>query len=154
MRRELERIERLVLSAAVACDKNIEIQSEWARYICVLSAGFVESSCREFYKSFCKPQCSPAVYRYIARDLDAIQNPKSSRLVEVARVFDETWGAKLEAFLQAEGRADAIDSIMSNRHLIAHGRSSGISLARIAGYFELVVEVMEFMEDNLAPPPT
>ena len=149
--REIARIERLIISTALACDKSMELQSEWARYICVLCAGFVENACKEIYKSYCNTQCSPSVFKYISKDLDSIMNPKASRLVEIARAFDETWANDLEAFLAINGRGDAIDSIMANRHLVAHGKSSGISLARIDQYLELTIEVIEYMEARLRP---
>jgi hypothetical protein len=41
---------------------------------------------------------------------------------------------------------DAIDAIMSNRHLVAHGKDSGISLARVSVYLRKSVEVIEFIE--------
>ena len=54
----------------------------------------------------------------------------------------------LEAFLDENDgrRRNAIDSIMNNRHLIAHGRSSSISVARVREYFTAINEVADFLE--------
>ncbi len=46
-----------------------------------------------------------------------IQNPKSTKFVDVARSFNKTWGDELEAFMEQEGRKEAIDAIIANRHL-------------------------------------
>ena len=48
--------------------------------------------------------------------------------------------------MEDNGRKDAIDSIMSNRHLIAHGKDSTISLVRVSEYLKKSVEVVEFLE--------
>ena len=50
--------------------------------------------------------------------------------------------------MDEEGRKDAIDSIMANRHLIAHGKNSGISLVRVKDYLEKSIEVIEFIENQ------
>src|ERR687895_2444231 len=52
----------------------------------------------------------------------------------------------LEKFLVEQGRKDAIDSIIANRHAIAHGRDSGITVARVVQYLDRCVEVIDFME--------
>jgi hypothetical protein len=75
-----------------------------------------------------------------------MQNPNAQRFVETARAFRPSWANALEQFLAEEGRKEAIDSVMANRHLIAHGRDSGITVARVNEYLEKCVEVIEFIE--------
>jgi len=72
------------------------------------------------------------------------------QLIEVARAFDQTWAHDLEAFLgeNNERRKNAIDSIMSNRNLIAHGRSSSISVARVREYFASISGVVDSLESQ------
>ncbi len=41
---------------------------------------------------------------------------------------------------------DAIDSIMNNRHRIAHGKHTSISVTRVREYIEKSVKVIEFIE--------
>lgn len=83
---------------------------------------------------------------FVEATLARVQNPKANRFVETARAFDPAWIDSLTAFLDEEGRRDAIDAIMSNRHLIAHGKDSGISLVRVKEYLKKSVEVVEFIE--------
>jgi hypothetical protein len=45
-----------------------------------------------------------------------------------------------------QGRKEAIDSIMANRHAIAHGRDSGITVVRVVSYLDKCVEIIEFIE--------
>jgi hypothetical protein len=47
-----------------------------------------------------------------------------------------------------DGRRDAINSIIANRHQIAHGETSRITLLRLKDYFSKAVQVLEFIEDQ------
>ena len=56
------------------------------------------------------------------------------------------WGEELEEFLGENGRKDAIDAIMANRHLIAHGQDAGITVVRVKEYLDKCIQVLEFIE--------
>ncbi len=74
------------------------------------------------------------------------RNPRAQRFVETANAFKSEWGEELEKFLGENGRKDAIDAIMANRHLIAHGQDAGITVARVKEYLEKCIQVLEFIE--------
>lgn len=127
--------------------RALEMQGHWARYICVLTSGYVENSVRDIYGQYIrKNSYSTPVIRYTAKQLDGIQNPRPDRLIKLAASFDPTWGRALEQYLDQDFRSDAINSIMSHRHLIAHGRSSNITVGQIDQYLRKAIEVAEFME--------
>ena len=127
--------------------RALDMQGHWAKYICVLSAGYVENSVRDIYGQYVqKNSYSSAVIRYATKQLDGVQNPRPDKLVKIAASFDPVWGRDLEAHLSQNFRSDAVNAIMSNRHLIAHGRSSNITVGQISQYLSRVVEVAEFME--------
>lgn len=125
------------------------MQGHWARYICVLSAGYVENTVRDIYGQYVhKNSYSQPVIRYATKQLDSVQNPRPEKLVKIAASFDPAWGRDLETHLNQNFRSDAVNAIMSNRHLIAHGRSSNITVGQISLYLGKVVEVAEFMESQ------
>lgn len=125
------------------------MQGHWARYICVLSAGYVENSVRDIYGQYVhKHSYSSPVIRYATKQLDGVQNPRPDKLVKIAASFDPAWGRDLEAHLSQNFRSDAVNAIMSNRHLIAHGRSSHITVGQINLYLGKVIEIAEFMESQ------
>ena len=78
----------------------------------------------------------------------SINTPKASRFLEVTKAFSEEWGQRLESYLNSgQGeRRDAVDSIINNRHLIAHGKNTSISVVRVREYLEKAIEVIEFIE--------
>lgn len=127
--------------------RALEMQAHWARYLCVLTSGFVENVVRVVFGEYVRRRSySQPVVRYTTKQLDGIQNPRSDRLVQVAAAFDPNWGRELEAFLSQSYRSDAINAIMANRHLIAHGKSSNITLGQVTLYLGKIVEVAEFLE--------
>ena len=146
--RQLQRLKSLIQKAVVSTP-DVELQSHWAQHFCVLASGVLENALKEIYSEYVRRAASPAVSSYARSRLVQIQNPKSTVFVETTRCFDPTWAAKLEAFLQQEGRKDAIDSIMANRHQIAHGQNSGITVVRISEYLRKSEAVLDFIENQV-----
>ena len=121
------------------------------RYSCISAAGFVENSLGEVFVDFINKGSRRQVADFAIGTLRKIQNPKSARIVEVARKFDGALGVELTVFLDADNkkRRDSIDSIMANRHLIAHGKTSNITLSRVKAYLADVHDVIVFIEKRI-----
>ncbi len=146
--RQLQALNDLLKKTDEATKGSLELQSHWAKYVCILSSGLIENSLKEVYSEFVKNASSQPVANYTCSILKKVQNPKATRFVETARMFKVEWANELECHMEEEGRADAINSIMSNRHLIAHGKSSGITLTRVKEYLGKAIEVIEFIEEQ------
>jgi len=146
LRRQVTQINDLIARVPAATGGDLELQAHWARYLCVLAAGFLENALFETYSAFVYAGASPAVASFAASRLENISNPKASRFVEIARSFKPIWGDELDRFLADDARKEAIDSIMANRHLIAHGKQSGITIARLRSFFDRAITVVEFIE--------
>ena len=97
---------------------------------------------------FIRGSSSPQVSKYAEATLRNIYTPKASRFLEVTEAFSEKWGELLKNYLDSgQGeRRDAIDSIINNRHLIAHGKNTSISVVRVKNYLEKALEVIDFIE--------
>lgn len=149
--RQLQELEALIERSDEACGDSIEMRSEWAKYLCVRSAGFLEIGLREIFSSFVRDTSHEAVGRFAVGQLKRISNPKAGRFVEVARAFKKKWSEELEEFVTDDGRDDAINSIMVNRHKIAHGEDSGITMMRVKEYLKKSVEVVKFLENLVKP---
>jgi allophanate hydrolase subunit 1 len=127
--------------------RDLEMQAHWGKYVCVLTSGYVENIVRNIYGAYIEKTAHTAqTKKYAKRQLEGIQNPKSEKLIGIASSFDDKWGRDLEDFMNLNFRKEAINSIMSNRHLIAHGRSSGITLAKVDQYFVRASEIAVFIE--------
>lgn len=146
--RQHSRLIALFKKTASATGEDLEVQAHWAKYLCVLSAGFLENAVCEVYSGYSTLCANENVARFASKVLARVQNPKTDKFFEIAEAFDPQWRAQLEAFVEDNGRKDAINSIMSNRHLIAHGKDSTISYVRVRDYFDKSVEVVEFLEQQ------
>jgi hypothetical protein len=146
--RKFQAIKNLFQQADDACGEDIEMMSHWARYLCVLSAGFLENALGVLYIDVCRREASENVARFAIGTLKKISNPKTRRFLDVAGEFRKEWREQLQMFVDEDGRAEAIDSIMTNRHLIAHGQRSDISLARVKDYLLKSARVVEFIEEQ------
>lgn len=67
------------------------------------------------------------------------------KIVELFGAFSKTWETELKA--DTDGRiSDAVNSIVANRHIIAHGGASQLSMASLKGYYSDVVRAVEIMQ--------
>jgi len=146
--KQIQRLRDLFTKTSEACGGNIEIQAHWAKYLCIRAAGLLENALPEIYSSFVAGAAPTPIANFAGKQLDKIQNPKTPKFIEVARSFKPVWGDELQQFVDDNGRREAIDSIMSNRHRIAHGEDSGITVVQVKGYLDKAVEVLEFVEQQ------
>ncbi len=125
---------------------NPELQSQWARYLCVLVSGFLEVSICATFNEFVKNNASPQVANFVERELDGFQNPRMGKILELTREFNTQWANELE--IATEGKLkDAVDSIVANRNQIAHGKDVGITYTRIKNYYEDSIKVVDLIEE-------
>ena len=146
--RQIQQLNSLITRANQASAGDIEMQAHWAKYVCVLSAGLSENALVELYTDYARSAASESVAAYVRASISKTQNPKTSKYVQTASTFKKEWGEELSKFADEEGRKEALDSIMSNRHLIAHGKRSDISMARVKEYLRKSIELIEFVEEQ------
>jgi hypothetical protein len=147
---QFQRLQDLIKKSDEATAGNIELQAHWAKYLCVLSAGLLENAIKEIYMEYARKQVSRPIANFISSILSPIRNPKSQKFLEIATAFNPVWKDELENHLNNAGRGDAIDTIIGNRHLIAHGKghNSNVSLVQIKEYVTKAEEVLGFIEEQ------
>jgi hypothetical protein len=101
---QFQRLRDLFSKADAACGGDFEMRSHWAKYLCVLSAGFLENAISEVYGDFVRGAASKPVADYAMSTLSRIQNPKTSRFIEIARQFKTSWADALETYVDSGGR--------------------------------------------------
>lgn len=144
--RQLQKLESLLARSEAAAGAQMDLRAHWGRYLCVLTAGFVENAFAEVYSQYAKSSASPSVAGFTEAVLFRVRNPKASKFIETAEAFNPAWKDGLEAFLADSGRKDALDGVMANRHLIAHGQDSGVTAGRVKEYLARCVEVVDYIE--------
>jgi len=122
-----------------------EVRSDLAKYLCVRVSGYIEQAVREILEQYAQTKAHERVARVAGRQVSRLQNPSKGHLLELVDAFDPEWKTQLETFLTDE-RDGALTSIMSNRHQIAHGGDSGITLVRLREWAKPAMEVVDFLD--------
>ena len=121
-----------------------EIQSHWSRYLCVLVSGFLENSVRLTYTEYARSRADVSVADFVENRLRQFQNPKMGTIVELAGGFSQEWRKRLES--DTKGRlGESVNSIVDNRHKIAHGESVGLSLQTLSQYYGDALKVVDLL---------
>lgn len=147
LRRESEKILRLINKAEETFEVEDEMRSHMAKYICILCSGFLENAIHYIYSDYIRSKtASVPIISYSSISINKVQNPNSEKFREIAKSFNPDWEVDLREYLQDEERSAAINYIIRDRHKIAHGKDSDITLARIKEYHLKTVEVVKFVE--------
>ena len=148
--RQIQYIKRLSKSTTESTNSNFELQGHWGKYLCILAAGFLENAISEIYINLARKSSSPQIYSFTSKMLQKINNPKSTKFVETAYAFKKEWGEELERYFNDNPQnKSAIDSIMANRHLIAHGKTATVSVVQLNEYLDSSIKVLEFIENQI-----
>ncbi|MFQ5949777.1 MAG: HEPN domain-containing protein [Nitrospiria bacterium] len=139
-----QRLDRL-FKQIEAFSGDAELQSHWARYLCVLVSGFLENSVRAIYRQYSRKKAAPYVANYVDAQLKGFQNPKMEKILELTKLFSSEWESELRSVTQGEPK-DAVDSIVANRHRISHGEFVGVTFTRICDYYKNAIKVIELIE--------
>jgi hypothetical protein len=127
------------------------MRAELTKYLCVLASGLLEVSARDILARYTVKRASPQVRRYVKAQLEYMQSAKVNNLTELMASFDPGAATAWRSSLSDE-QVDSIDSIVNNRHQIAHGRSIGLSFDVFTRYHAQAVAALGAME--LAFPST
>lgn len=122
-----------------------ELQSHWARYLCVLVSGFLEGSIRTIFASYASVRASPEVSRYVTAQLGFLQNARMDKILRLVHRFSPDWEEQLRAETQGEIRA-AVNSIITNRNKIAHGEDVSLGLAGLKDYYKCAKKLVKRIE--------
>jgi len=151
---EVHRLKRRLdatFSRAPKSNADSEVQSDAARYLCVLVSGYLENAIVALVLDLATKRSAPEIASFVERSLDRWTNANSVRISQLIGSLSSDWRLKTDAFLVDE-RKDAVNSLVALRHQIAHGESVGTSLAQVKEYYKAIKEVVDFLADLLDPP--
>lgn len=148
--KQYRRIQNLILKAK-EFEPDDELRSHLAKYLCVLSSGFIENAIYHTFSDIAQKNCHPSVVlTYTKGQLYKLQNTNTEKIKEVTKAFNpEWWENGLRDFLQQENRSTAINYIFKDRHNIAHGRDSEITIDKLEEYLQKTIEVIQYLENEL-----
>lgn len=115
--------------------QDTELQSDFARYLCVLVSGYIEQAIVHIVLGHARESNTPTLERFVERRTRRFANAKIGRIQELLGDFDADWRKEFEELLVDEQR-DAVNSIVSQRNIIAHGGSVEVTYLRIKKYYQ------------------
>lgn len=122
---------------------DLELHADLARYLCTRTAGFVEKAVATMAIAHANGRSSPTVTRYVEKRTQRLQNLNKKKLLDFVRDFSPVWALELEQSFQDE--METVNTVVLNRHLIAHGGNSDISLVRMREYRDSVYVVVDWI---------
>lgn len=139
------------LFSKVASISNPADQSEWSKYLCVLVSGFIEESLRVLLEEYTRTHSAPNIQNFVEKQIGNITNCKTSRILEVLSKFSQDWANDFSNQIQATSSIadeikNSIDSVIANRHDIAHGRNVGITYTRISNYYNNIKKAVDILD--------
>ena len=147
--RDRMRLESAINSVFRDCDSRemaAVTLARLAQLVAVWASGYLESACREVVLGYASRRADENVVNYVSRTLDRFSNPRMDKILELLRAVDQDATDELRVF--ADGRIEAsVNSIVSNRHRIAHGRSSQITMVQVKGYYEDARQLAKKMKE-------
>ena len=123
------------------------LQSDLAKYLCVLLSGFVEATIEDIVVDYAIARGDQRLVKAVRGIADRFQNPKPGTLLDFLAAFDVEWRHRLEHFFSEEiSRQDALLSVVDNRNRIAHGEDSGVSFYKLRDWQKTIFETVDFVE--------
>ena len=151
MTREQQRLDA-VFARVDALPADAEIRSDFARYLCVLVSGFLETAIAELLLEHSRRSGAPTLQRFVDSKTSNFTNANAEKLLQLLGSFDPQWRTAAEDFLQDEFKT-AVDSVVNLRNGIAHGRNTGITYIRVKDYYDAVKQVVLEVANICIPEP-
>ena len=126
---------------------NTDIQSHLSNYLCILLSGYLEVSCRAIFNKYTKNKSNPNISEYVSNNLEGFQNPNFEKIRQLVNSFDFNWIEDLEN--NSIDFKDAVDSVVDNRHRLAHGKDSNISFNRVQDYYNRIDKMIDVMKNKV-----
>ena len=141
-----KRIDQLLKIATAV--KDDEVKALLSNYICVLVSGYIETSIQDIISEYTKPRSHGSVSGFVVGRLKRFTNANTEKIGNMLNNFNQDWKSSFDSMLTEERRS-AINSIVANRNLIAHGISTSISLRNVSEYYVRCKDVINEIESKI-----
>ena len=124
-----------------------EIKSKLIQLFCVRTSGLLEVFIKTRISEYSQGKVPKEINHFLTAKFKDITNLKTSKLQDVLGAFSSEWAEKFRTYiLENERVKTSLDSIIAQRHIIAHGQSSSIGAASMNQYYEDVTKVVRYLD--------
>lgn len=148
LQRQRQRLESLF--EKISDIEDFELKAEWAKYLCVRTSGLIEEAVRIVLEDYSEERSEARVSNYVSKELEYFSNPKTGKIVALLRNFDRDWGQMLEDEMEGELK-EAVNSIVANRHLIAHGQDVNLSFVQMQDFHQRALRAIDTITQIVDP---
>jgi len=121
------------------------IRSHWARYLCILSYGYVETSVRTILQEYTKNKSHQFISNFVEKRLEQFRNATMNNIKSLIQAFSQSWVESIIEDIDHE-IIDAVNSLANNRHQIAHGKNTAVSFVYVKNWHTKSVDLIKYLE--------
>ncbi|MCK4323380.1 MAG: hypothetical protein KAW89_02540 [Armatimonadetes bacterium] len=144
--RQKQRLDHVFELAKRMVDDD-ELSAHFAKYLCVLASGFIEVSVRAILEDYARRCSNSNVSSFVSKKLERYYNLNWKNILKLVGEFSPDWERRLEACTDPELQL-GVDSIVSVKNQIAHGKDHGISYGQIKQYYKSAVKVVKLIGEE------
>ncbi|MDE5570994.1 MAG: hypothetical protein K2I86_02925 [Prevotella sp.] len=127
--------------------ENEEIRSMLAQYLCIRTSGLLETFIKSRISDYVQGRVPKEVNRYISGKIKDITNLKCTKLEDVLKSFSNEWAKDFNSDVEEhEQQKNSVDSLVTNRHNIAHGQNGNISFKNLEQYYNDVKAIIKTLD--------
>ncbi len=123
-----------------------EIKSHLAKYLCIQTSGYLENVIKELIAEYHDGTCKKNTEYFVNQKLRHFTNVDNKKLEYLLNSFNVKW---FDMYFDkiSDRQHQSLNSIVSQRHLISHGRESmsNISFLNMVQYYDDLKEIVKVL---------
>jgi hypothetical protein len=140
------RLGRAFAATAALDPLALELKGLLIRHLCVITAGVLEECLRLHISEYARVKSLGYVAAFVTNRVSKTTNLTAERLIGLLGEFDRGLADEMAAFIDDRRKA-ALNSLISLRHAVAHGKDSSSSLVTVTAYKDVVLEILDKVDD-------
>lgn len=145
--RHKQRIDTLFTLYSKLPDDDL-LKSNWCKFMIVQISGFLEMTIKSLLRDYVSISSPPRISKYIEKSLSGFINPKVEKIFLLIGQFDSDWEREIRLKITEEMQ-DSISSVVSQRHLIAHGSDTGATFIVVKDWYKNILGFLKIIEAQL-----
>src|SRR5262249_6050983 len=109
----------------------------------VRTSGFIETSVSYFYNQYAADKASPKIRSFLEARLETPGNLRMDRIMRLAQEFSGDWSQEIESHADFDRIRAAINSVVAQRNLLAHGDELCMVSEELRECCRCVLELLE-----------
>lgn len=125
---------------------DFELVSHLTKYLCVLVSGYFEKSIYLLLLKYSEEKSHDYIKNFIHNNLKTFTNANTEKIERLFKKFDDSWVIKLTEIDNYDEVKASINSLIGQRHKIAHGGDSTIGFVSLKEYYKNVNKMIEHIQ--------